>query len=1218
MQAVDCLPRATLIPHCMTCHIEETCKARRQRATSALGAGTLSFFGVSWLLFNANFARAMRLARPMQWPPGMSTTHQYASGVIQCIELDRYVNLKLAALGQPPSSATVEPEFMALAAPLVRNHFEKDERFGWPLCPVDQRIQAFLDSYLSDVCPEGVARVPQRSLVLDRPGLARTLALPPRADSFASPYLTSYRIAQGVLHNPKNDRRTTQGVFHVAEGGLPIPLDKQAVPKRTFALLLAAAMQPPSELMVLPYTSGQAESAHAFVSLLMRPLVCPKTDRDPRKSMEVRFFAPGTLVSNLDFVETIFGNGGDPFLAENDAALDAAGWTGHTGCVILAPHLVGLKKKELGLPHFDQASSRQRRDGMCYRDDGELYNGGSAFKVTCRDARGVIVTLIADNYYGYCKKEVKTQISYAANLFGACEEEHSGGVIAYPSYVLGNNFNEAQSLDLKRTTFAQMLRILGPRAVLSPGGYALDATYPECIYVPEDAAFSVRDACVRWRDETAERRLTLRPGQIYILPSGYTVKLERHPKANTWRLVGSRAEGVLCHKPCTVSGGGKSEISKSLRPMIHLASVFVRDFQQDFARVAEIVAMDFSKCYKLPSAVRRDSRPLLSPERSLGSVIKLLTPSDDYTEAHNAWLRSLPQTIRELVCIVKRHYRVDWGGDFQSHFSVDSVNGFAGHALKFEDQPLQTSQLRVGFEPETKMWRMHKLRPDFYPAQKVQVEDDITASIVVPRERVRALSPEYRNRSVKIVENCEEYLFQRPDDAVHRGFDAQAEADIATLGTFITNFEPLTVTQASELVDQVAELDRFTAPMKDLLTAFVAAPSSEFVVSSAHTRLVDGKPSKNPRYLQQRPDRVEHREAYIAEVSARLDREVPADESMLAVVGAILGGRRANRGQLEIGLPPLAVFNPIHYQELPELFMDFLSSLTGKSPSTTGFGSEGALTKGPFNALWPVVDMNNALVSAILTGYDGFTTAAGYVGPRYRVDHDVSMVVPEVWCRMSVREREASYLIEHGYLEKLEDFELDGRTVLASRLGYRISGRFVDHFLARIFQSPNAVFTPDMLRPEQQDLQAFVAGLDSIVETQTRVALGYFEDGSIEGACPPLKALLHVMAYGQYEGMSIADPRLRALFSREALLQSPWYHERLITKQARDVALWTRHGEALAQATSLDHQWPKDLPARRQLVARELFRVSSEHYLDELVGTIGADPFHGQHASENS
>ncbi len=62
--------------------------------------------------------------------------------------------------------------------------------------------------------------------------------------------------------------------------------------------------------------------------------------------------------------------------------------------------------------------------------------------------------------------------------------------------------------------------------------------------------------------------------------------------------------------------------------------------------------------------------------------------------------------------------------------------------------------------------------------------------------------------------------------------------------------------------------------------------------------------------------------------------------------------------------------------------MDFVASLTGKSPATTGFGSEGALTKGPFNALWPVVDLNNALVSAILTGYAGFTTSAGYVGPN--------------------------------------------------------------------------------------------------------------------------------------------------------------------------------------------------------------------------------------------
>ncbi len=36
---------------------------------------------------------------------------------------------------------------------------------------------------------------------------------------------------QGVLHNPKNDKRTTAGVFHVADGGLPVSHDKKCVPK---------------------------------------------------------------------------------------------------------------------------------------------------------------------------------------------------------------------------------------------------------------------------------------------------------------------------------------------------------------------------------------------------------------------------------------------------------------------------------------------------------------------------------------------------------------------------------------------------------------------------------------------------------------------------------------------------------------------------------------------------------------------------------------------------------------------------------------------------------------------------------------------------------------------------------------------------------------------------------------------------------------------------
>ena len=99
--------------------------------------------------------------------------------------------------------------------------------------------------------------------------------------------------------------------FHVAEGGLDIPFDKKAVPKITFARLLEKALQPPADLMELPFTSSQQDKARTFVSLMLKPTVCPEVPGFiEEKLMEVRFFAPGNLVSNLDFVESIFGNGG--------------------------------------------------------------------------------------------------------------------------------------------------------------------------------------------------------------------------------------------------------------------------------------------------------------------------------------------------------------------------------------------------------------------------------------------------------------------------------------------------------------------------------------------------------------------------------------------------------------------------------------------------------------------------------------------------------------------------------------------------------------------------------------------------------------------------------------------------------------------------------------------------------------------------------------------
>ncbi len=249
-------------------------------------------------------------------------------------ELDRYINLKLAALGLPVSRNAAGSDFLEIAGPLLRNYYQKDRQLGE--LAVRERHAAyrtFLDAYLSDVCPQGAARLPANTFVLDREGMARVLSLPVTSDSFSSPYLDSYRLPQGVLHNPRSDRRTTQGLFHIAEGGLPVPADKAAVPKQAFAALWSAALRPPDDLLTLPFTADQKEHARCFVSLLLRPLVCPAAGSEPAKTMEIRFIAPGSLVSNLDFVESIFGNGGDPYLPENDAGLDVMHWTGHTGCV---------------------------------------------------------------------------------------------------------------------------------------------------------------------------------------------------------------------------------------------------------------------------------------------------------------------------------------------------------------------------------------------------------------------------------------------------------------------------------------------------------------------------------------------------------------------------------------------------------------------------------------------------------------------------------------------------------------------------------------------------------------------------------------------------------------------------------------------------------------------------------------------------------------------
>lgn len=56
-------------------------------------------------------------------------------------------------------------------------------------------------------------------------------------------------------------------------------MDKVSVPKRVFAELLRHAVNPPKELLALPYHAlpddPTRSATHTWVSLLLRPTVCP-------------------------------------------------------------------------------------------------------------------------------------------------------------------------------------------------------------------------------------------------------------------------------------------------------------------------------------------------------------------------------------------------------------------------------------------------------------------------------------------------------------------------------------------------------------------------------------------------------------------------------------------------------------------------------------------------------------------------------------------------------------------------------------------------------------------------------------------------------------------------------------------------------------------------------------------------------------------------------
>jgi hypothetical protein len=144
-------------------------------------------------------------------------------------------------------------------------------------------------------------------------------------------------------------------------------------------------------------------------------------------------------------------------------------------------------------------------------------------------------------------------------------------------------------------------------------------------------------------------------------------------------------------------------------------------------------------------------------------------------------------------------------------------------------------------------------------------------------------------------------------------------------------------------------------------------------------------------------------------------------------------------------------------------------------------------------------------------------------------------------------------------------------------------------------------------------MDVFADGVANIVATHQRVAESYFTDGSIAMACPPLKALLEIMAHGKTtEGYRLESPEVRGLFTRESVLSSDWYAARLDAKQRHDELRLTHAVaslyEFLDRPDNAGVAVRLGLAARRAQVQAERVRVGSAEYRAGLVGTIGLQP----------
>ncbi len=166
-------------------------------------------------------------------------------------------------------------------------------------------------------------------------------------------------------------------------------------------------------------------------------------------------------------------------------------------------------------------------------------------------------------------------------------------------------------------------------------------------WCPAAPHYSMHDMTVTWPRAGRRHRLGA-AARRQGLPQPQRLPGARWPSSRTTRapgrLIGTVPNATSCHKPATVSGGGKSEISKAITDAFIVGSAFIAELRDRHGLGHRDPRPRLLRgASSTPSATAQDLRPILSRDRSIGSVIKLLTPSrSEYTAEYNAWLSRIP------------------------------------------------------------------------------------------------------------------------------------------------------------------------------------------------------------------------------------------------------------------------------------------------------------------------------------------------------------------------------------------------------------------------------------------------------------------------------------------------------------------------------------------------------------------------------------------------